>query len=492
MTGATLRLEMGSPSRRIGSGLVLAGGLAASVVVGAVAANADYARIVTAGALFFCLAAIAARQPRVALYGLIGWLGVAGLVRRLATAIGVETGSIGDPLLLVGPLLILVLFGIAVERGAFRNMTTFSKLVLAFTVVLAISCLNPLQGGPSVGLGGVVLVIVPMLSFWVGRTLIDERAVTVIAYILAGLSVAAALYGLNQLLNAFPSWDQSWIEHSGYASLAVAGATRAFGFSASAQEYGSLLGIGILAWRALGSRVGWMVPATVAVALLGVAIWLASGRGVFVLTLAALWLTFSATQDRSFKFAIVGGLVMLALLPTVVGAVVSPSRGEQISTTSSLTSHQAEGLGNPFGENSTFGVHLEEVGSAITNTVSNPLGRGLGATTHAAAKFGGNVEKAEADPGNAPIAAGFIGLVLYLLVAAYGLKYAYDVARRRRSVGAIAALGIIVVSLLHWLTGGQYAVILLCWLLLGWVDGAVADQRADEVAAVPLGLDPGE
>jgi hypothetical protein len=446
--------------------------LAATVVcllVGASLSHPDLVRVAVTVPVAFMLVGAATTSPQLALYGLIAWLAALGLVRRLLTTLG-SAGPLGDPLLLVGPALLFVLFLIAIERGAFRKQTRLSRAVFGLTVVLALSATNPLQGGLTVGLGGALLVIVPMLGFWIGRSLLDEDAIGVLVRVLGTLAVLTAIYGLIQTYYGMPSWDQRWITQSGYVALKVNGTIRAFGTASSSAEYATLLGAGILAWRAVARRPSRLPAATAAIALLATAVWLDSSRGIVVLTLAALWLVFAASRRISIGRALLIGALLLAILPTAVRAVTSSPTGR--TGTSALVKHQIEGLTEPFGRHSTLGIHVEEVVNGIEEAFANPLGRGVGATTIAASKFEGTSAGTEADPGNAPVAAGFIGLILYLLVSAYGLTASYRVARSRRTLPALAALGILVVTFLQWLNGGQYAIVVLPWLFLGWVDAA--------------------
>lgn len=447
-----------------------------SVLVGTSASNSDLVRIAVAVAVACLLVSVAASSPQLALYGLVAWLVALGFLRRLLTTFG-SSDPLGDPLLLVGPVSLFVLFLIAAERGALREQTRLSRAVLGLTVVLALSAVNPMQGGLTVGLGGALLVVVPMLAFWVGRSLLDGHAIGVLVRLLGALAFLAAIYGLMQTFYDFPSWDQRWIAQSGYAALNVGGRIRAFGTSSSASEYAALLAVGILSWRALATRPSRLPVAVAAIAVITTAVWFESVRDAVVLTLAALWLTFAASHRMSIGRALLVGAVLLAALPTVVGHL-SSSQSEKTAT-SSLVTHQVEGLSEPFGHRSTLGVHSEEVVNGIAQAFTNPVGRGVGATTIAASKFEGTSAGAEVDPGNAPIAAGIIGLVLYILIVVYGIGGSYRLAQARRTIPALAALGIVVVTFLHWLTGGQYAIVPLAWLFLGWVDAESSRSSTD-------------
>jgi hypothetical protein len=446
------------------------------VLVGVLVSKPDLVHVAVAVPVACLLVGAATNSPQLALYGLIAWLVAMGLVRRLLTAFG-SSSPFGDPVLLVGFVLLAVLFLIAVERGAFREQTRLSRAVLGLTVLLGLSAANPIQGGLTVGLAGALLVVVPMLAFWIGRSLLDELAIRVLVVLLGTLALLAAIYGLVQTFVGLPSWDQTWVTQSGYAALHVGGRIRAFGTSSSSAEYAALLAVGILSWRAIATTASRIPVAVPAAAVIGVALWFDSSRGVVVLALAGLWLTFAASRRMKMRTALLMGAVLLAALPTAVGYV---SSGAGHGGTSGLVTHQVEGLTQPFGRNSTLGVHVELVRNGIEQGVATPIGRGIGATTIAASKFEGTSAGTEADPGNAPVAAGIIGLVLYLLVAVYGISASYRLARARATMPALAALGILAATFLQWLNGGEYAIAPLAWLLLGWVDAA-SSRSAHEV-----------
>jgi hypothetical protein len=194
---------------------------------------------------------------------------------------------------------------------------------------------------------------------------------------------------------------------------------------------------------------------------------LVSTRGAIFMSAAAIGLMAAARLGLSvWRAGIIAAVVVIGV-PQVVG-LVAPAGG---SGQTALVAHQLEGLSDPFDEDSsTLTTHLSMVGDGLSQALSHPLGQGIGKVTIAGAKFGGETTNTEADPSNAAVAMGAVGLVGYAVVVATGLWRAYRRAVERRDGLAFAALGVLVVTFLQWLNGGQYAVALLPWLVLGWLD----------------------
>jgi hypothetical protein len=365
--------------------------------------------------------------------------------------------------------------------------------VALITLLSLAEAANPLQGSFQVGLGGILYVTVPMLAFWIGRTLVDEVMLRRILWLIAILAVLEATYGLVQTLGGFPSWDVHWVQTSGYAALNVGGVTRAFGSFASAQEFGIFLGVGLVCWVALLSEK-WKLRTPVslaAIALVGWALVLESGRTSVFLTVVALFVMLAARSGRKLGGAAVAGLVGIAAVIFVAGQF----GGTSVPTTTSsglgvspLTSHLLAGLANPTGSHSTLGTHTTELVHGVFVAFEHPLGSGTGSVTVAAGHFG-SVQGlgTEVDPGNAGVALGLLGLVLYIVILAFGLATTYRVASGRRDAVGLATIGVTVVTLLQWLNGDLYSVTWLLWLTLGWVDANYAWRRGTKTESIYYG-----
>lgn len=437
-----------------------------AVLLGLAATQPGTLRVAIGALIAAALATLAVRRPDRALLALVVWLAVLGTARRVLT--GVSGYALGDPLLVVGPVVLATLALLACGRKALRGSTPLTHGVLVLGAWLTLSAVNPAQGGLAVGLGGVLLVVVPMLGFLVGRALVTDRLLGRVLWLYAVLALPAAVYGLVQSFVVLPGWDQRWVEEAGYSSLNVNGVIRAFGSFASASEYLRFLSVGVVCWAILGPRSRGKVLMPLAAALLAVAIWFVSGRGAVILLVVAFAVVFAARFRLPLWAAASLALVAVAAIPLTVSKIApddfGPGAGGQLSA------HLVIGLSEPFGEQSTLPLHLELFTAGITSVDDRPLGEGVGSVTIASRKFGATGLNSEVDPGNAALAGGVVGFVAYLVVLAIGMHAAYTRARRRRDPLSLAAVGCLTVMLLNWLSGGQYAVAFLPWLVLGWLD----------------------
>ena len=420
------------------------------------------------------------RSTRGTLIGLAIWLVALGLVRRLISS-GTGASVSHDPLLLVGPAALGALFIISVGRGAFRQRTPLASSVLLLSLLALVEAFNPLQGGFLIGLGGLLLVLFPMLAFWVGRVLVDRDLLRLLLRLLSVLAALDAFYGLVQQFAGFPSWDLRWINTSGYAALNVGGFDRAFGSFSSAEEYTVFLCIGLVIWVAMFTRgrLVWVALQLMVIGLIGTALVLESERGSIVLAVFALGAMAAARMGRRPSGALLAGAFFLLALYFGVSQFASGSdtQATQTNSVSALTSHLVSGLAKPTGQQSTLPGHFSRLESGLASGFTEPIGHGTGSITLAASNLGSaDLLGTELDPSNAAVAFGFVGLLLYLLVAGRGLGTLYRLAALRRDSLSIAVLGVGGVTLLQWLNGDLYSVAWLFWLTLGWSDQQSLDE----------------
>lgn len=433
-------------------------------------ASLRYALVV---ALLLVVIGVGIRAPKATLYALVVWLSALGLIRRLVSGFTPPTGA--DPLLLLGPLTLGVLVIVAASRGAFRDRTVLSNAVLILSGLALLGALNPLQGSVLSGVAGLLFFLVPMLAFWIGRGLCDDRTLTNVLKLFGVLGVLAALYGLSQTFRGFTSWDQAWIDQAqraGYEALFVhaagqASSIRPFGTFSSAAEYVVYLGIAIVAWLGFRPR-RWRLLAALPAGVMGAALLYGSSRGVLVSTLVALALMVGLSRRLTLGSNLTLALVLLLLLPLVAARVTPAVTSGQ---SDALLVHQIGGLAHPLDPQvSTAGFHLALVVDGLRSAIDEPLGRGTGSVSIAAARYGSNLRNTESDASNVAVALGVLGLSVYLVILFSGFRRTYLLALNRGDALSRVAFGLLVVTLFSWLTGGNYAVAFMPWLVLGWVD----------------------
>lgn len=441
---------------------------------GRAAANTATLRVVMAGGILALMVGFAVRAPRKLLMGLAAWLVALGLLRRLAT--GLSAPGAADPLLLVGASALCVLTLAASQEGAFSNRSRLANLVLGLQVLIVLAAFNPLQESLFAGLSALLFLLVPTLAFWVGRALVDDGTLKRLLRLLAFLGLGAALYGLVQTFGTFPSWDQRWIEDSGYEALQISKeVVRPFGTSSSASEYTTVMLIGLVVCIGLGRRLGPILVRLSAVAVIAIAVFYSSSRGPVVIGVVTLALMAAVRRRLPIGIAALAGLAALVLLPVVV-AFFAPANSED-----DLVSHQIDGLLHPFDpERSTLGKHLDIIGEGLRSATHYPFGRGASIVNIAGQKFGTTTQNTESDLSNAAVAFGVPGLLVYgaLVVGAFRLAFREATARQGLR---LVALGVLLATVLQWLNGGQYAVAWLPWLALGWLDSTRQEQPSGDV-----------
>ncbi len=411
----------------------------------------------------FAVAVIVRPQP--GLIALLAWLLALGSLRRIVT--GVSPAGETDLLLLVGPITLAALVHTTRPLRAHLVPTQLSRAVLVLSVLVFASAFNPTQGSLLAGVAGLLFTFVPILAFWIGRSLSDATWRRLLQ-LLMGAGIVAAGYGLFQQFVGFPWWDQRWIEEDGYLALNIGkDFTRAFAMFSSSQEYAAVLTVALVL---VGIFYARRLPVFLAGGgLLAVTLLLAAARTPIVVVFVTAGLLVATRLRLPLPVVAVTGV--LSLVVVFVGAGQLASTATPSGATAPFVDRQLEGLANPLdAEKSTASEHYGYFAAGISSAFTNPVGTGLGAISVAGSRFDGTTQLTEYDASNMAVAAGLPGLVAYLAVAFLGLRHAYRLARARPDHLRLAALGLAVVLFNQWLNGGLYAISLLPWLALGWAD----------------------
>ncbi len=469
-------------------------GAVGSVVVSLVAGS----HLILAIVIIPLMIAVAWSNPVAMMSLLPVWMVLLGFVRRFTPGGGNITFS-GDPVILVGPIAILIMVFAAYQSGQLR-LTPLARAVFAINVLALVEAFNPGQGSLLTGLGGLLFMLVPTATFWVAQRHMTTDLLWRITWIVALSSLGAAIYGLYQQFSQFPSWDQAWINSKGYTALNLgSGVVRAFGTFSSAQEYAAFLSVGLVAWVALAGKATRMVwPLHLACTItVAVTLFYESQRTSVFLTALALGVM-AATRFKMKPVWIV--LAGLAGVGALIGAAGFFGGSSGSGTGGVLISHQLSGITDPTGAGSSLPGHLHATWHGMSLGVTHPLGRGTGSVTLAAGRYTANSAShgTEFDPGNMGVAYGLLGEILYFILAALALRSVYRFAVRRSDYLGLVPIGFLLATSFQWFNGDLYAVCWLVWLMLGAADSLqgeatdVATAPAATVAAPYVWRKPGE
>jgi hypothetical protein len=423
--------------------------------------------------------AMAWSNPVAAIGILPVWMVAMGLVRRITPGGGNSTFS-GDPVLIIGPLALLVLWMLVASSREGGRMSPLARWIMFFDIVAVLEAFNPSQGSLLTGVGGLLFLFIPTTAFWIGRRFADEELIIRVIWTVAILGLISAVYGLYQQFVGFPSWDASYVSSKAYTALQVGnGVTRAFGTFSSGQEYAVFLSVAVVAWLALlGRRTRW--PILLHLAALGtimVALWYESQRTSVFLTVLAIGVI-GAARLRLRPINVMGaGVVAVILLIVLAGAIGGGGGGSSAlngpgGAGATLNQHQISGITNPTGKNSSLNGHIKTTRIGIKSAFLHPLGHGVGSVTLAASRFTKNNKShgTEFDPGNMGVALGLPGFIIYLVILFFALQTAYRLAVRRRDAVGLFVIGILAATLFQWFNGDLYSVCWLIWLSLGFAD----------------------
>jgi hypothetical protein len=458
----------------------LGGGLLLIVLWGMLIA--DQVNLLCAVVIAIPLLLLAVCDKESAVLWTLVYLILLGDIRRIVAQIAAP--STFDPLLLIAPAVTTVL--VVPLLFSLKLKEPLSKAVLGLLVVMGLEVLNPKQGSLNIGLSGAFFYMIPVMWFWIGRSLGSVALVeTIIFRVVLPLGIGAGILGLCQGFIGFLPYQQAWIAAVGrtYTSLYVGSSVRPFGFSVSAAEYATLLeySIALVVAAYFASRRLWMA----AVPILATSLLLSGGRGLtikLVVVLCVLWIVRKGSRLNTAKLVGmgVGGGLALVSLSLIAGYFAGSADAVQRggSAAQDALAHQLGGLAHPFDKKySSAGLHSNMVTTGFLEGLTSPLGHGLGSTTFAAQKFGTDSDggSSELDFSDMFISLGLGGGLLYLGVAVFGIRAALRYFRETRLSAGLPVLAIVLATLGGWLIDGQYSTCSLVFFILGSV---VHEKRA--------------
>lgn len=416
------------------------------------------------------LIALSVFNIRVSILGAFIYFVFMGDIRRMLIPSMGWSGE--DPLLIIGPIFAMVVFGYAWSAKKITIDTPLAGWMSALMAVMALQMFNPRQGGLIVGVAGALFFIVPLLWYWIGRTYATPEFVSqMLFYVVVPLGGLATAFGLYQTFYGFLPYQELWADiAAGPGLLGSEGIEKPISFFASPTEHDNFIlsAVAVLIAAVIHRRqyglLVFIIPMVVTIILGG-------SRGPvakLLVTTAGLW----AVIGTNLTTWIVRGAV--ALLVGVIGISWTLSSVEVDGANKRIKyrlQRQEDGLaeGNALGGNSTLN-HVNMIYHGVKKGITQPLGMGLGYTTKAAAKYGGGGGSTEGDASDVFLSTGIVGGVLYLTILFLVIRSAFRYWVRTRSLLALCLAGVLSVNFLLWLNGGQYAVCPLLWFLIGALD----------------------
>lgn len=447
--------------------LVSLGGIAA--VVGLL--FLDNIRLSITITVGFLLVAMSLVRIQFSIMAMFVFLTVLGDVRRMILPVAEWSGS--DPLLLVGPIFAIILFGHGWATRRIKVNTPLAKWTLLLTAIMVLQVFNPRQGGLIVGVAGMIFLLIPLFWFWIGRTYFTKALMkTLLLKVVVPLSIVALLLGLYQTFYGYLPYQMDWYKVAGYSALGTPETGLApISLFASATEYGNYLIVAMIILWSYGVRrhrgLLLLLP------VFFIAVFLTGSRGPVVkvlLVMAGLWGVLGPKKTWVLRGLVALAIGSIGFVWSISNLTPSHEPGTAPSDIQRKMMRQEQVLDGPGQKGSTWRIHGYMMMQGYIDGFREPLGLGLGSVTKAATKFGGYGATTEVDASNVFRATGLFGGVVYHIMIFLIILSAFRYWDRTRTPLALALLGILGVTFLMWLGGGQYAVCPLVWLCVGALD----------------------
>lgn len=340
-----------------------------------------------------------------------------------------------------------------------------------------------------VGVAGAMLYLVPMFWFWIGRVYATPDLIHSWLYrIMPVLALVAAAVGLYQVMYGWLPYQLEWYRVAGYSALGPReDLLRSISIFPNLTEYIHYLGITIVSCAAALFKRRWAYLLLIPVLFL--AVFLAGSRGPIVQILFVVSLLFTV-QGRSvatwaprlvFTLLLGGAFLVWGLNQ----AELASSQGLGNERVGHVLGRQADLLPES-GSGGTLAIHTNLMWLGIKWGFEQPLGRGIGATTLAAGKYGSGGGSTEKDISDMFLAGGVVGGLLYLVLVLMIATQAVRYWQHERSLVALAIIGLLAFTGLSWLKPGQYVLTPIIWFIIGAMDRFyTASTATDDGDSVP-------
>ncbi|MGI8495271.1 MAG: hypothetical protein ACR2L1_08170 [Pyrinomonadaceae bacterium] len=417
-----------------------------------------------------------------------------------------------EPIHMLVPIAVICAFLIVLFRHKLEiiRLTPLAGWTSALAAICFVQIFNPLQGGLFIGFSGGLFYIVPMTWFYFGQSA-REDFVPKLLRVIVVLGIVTSLWGVYQLVFGYPSFEKYWIDNTDlYSSIAVDKIQRALATFNNSEEWGRYIQIGCtiaigfaMSRSEGGKRVLWFAAAGLLFLMIAFTGQRTSIFGVF-LSAGILFLT----GAKSFQGLAARAMLMLAPVLLLValakpGAVDDADAGlDENDRVGTMLNHTTQGTVNPTGEGS-LGARFQTWSKLITEDIpSNPIGRGLGATTLSADRE--NLEDAVPIDNHffsLAISAGVPAALILIWIMFRALVFTYRGWRRTEPDSEESMLWRIMMSLmaafiLNNFFGTSftiYSIAPIGWLVIGWISYSYQKlENAEETTAAVVDDDSGK
>jgi hypothetical protein len=385
------------------------------------------------------------------------WFLVPGLRRILGTV----TGHVENDPLSLAPFLATGAVA-ALELVRFHIPSRIRTILLVAAAGFAIGLPIGLVAGPRSAVYAFVAYLAGVAGAVLGFGESGSLEDSVLRRVLLFGMPPIAVYAILQNLLPLPSWDQAWIDATGFSSIGIEqeGDVRVFATLNSPGTLAALLGLSLLCYLTIHrARVVTIVGA----ALLAVALSLTFVRSAWVALIVAGLAHVVASNGRSARLVLGSGAVIVAA--TLALAPVSPTANDVLQRFKSITNFRGDTSSNE--RRATFSETLPTAAQA-------PLGHGLG-TAGEASKLTGDSSLRAPDNGYLGLMyqVGPAGFLLVLAAIGFIAAAAWNGARARAPGQELRLLLFaMLVFLLVLLTAGDefYGIHgVIFWLIAGQV-----------------------
>jgi hypothetical protein len=458
--------------------LVVFGALVAGVAAVSGLLIIGETRSAVSTAILAALVGMAVLDVRLSILGLFTYLTLMGDIRRMLISVAGWSGT--DPLLLIAPATTCLLFVTAVLSNRLALDTWVSRLIAIFMGYMTLQIFNPTQGGLMVGVAGGMLYLIPMLWFWIGKAFATRRFVHLWFYrIMPVLAVLAALMGVYQFAYGWLPYQLDWYRISGYTAVGPSeDLLRSISIFPNITEYIFYIGVVIVSAVASMFKRDWTYAPLVP--FLFAAMFIAGSRGPVLMLIIVIAILYTiqgrslATWGPRLAVTLLLGAIFLTWGLSQAGTVSQQVGHERASH---ILNRQAQLLPSGNENGGTVAVHGNLFYLGLKWGFEQPLGRGIGSTTQAGAKFGDGGGSTEKDLTDMFVAGGVIGGFLYLAIVLTTAVTAIQFWHAERSTIALAIVGILAFMGLSWLKPGHYCLTPLVWLTIGALDRLRTDVK---------------